>query len=259
MQDTTCDNEQSTTPAFVAAELHNLADETIGRFIDRTQITDDSSVVLSVPAGPNRARNFMPVMNIAQEVHKQVPAAKLIVDLAIDVTEAMREIVEPTPDAGIPSSSKIQEYFPDLAAESIEIRPRLQEVSNSVVETRTAMIEAAEAGSTHLIAPRFGKPLANRVGRGLRHYSTALEDSSLEVVAAPAHSLYEDAAPGGMKRLALEWTSYIVGELAYRLGGASFYEQYTERKGFFGEITKKAQEIKLRNFERGKDAQEMQS
>lgn len=234
-------------PRVVNAHIPDLSTATISRLVERAQIEPGSHILLSIPAGPNRAKNLVPALSLASHVRQHTPGVSFTVDIAIDDNEPLHQILDGNPAKGIPGLAQLQEHLPVLGESFVAIRPRIQPVSNSVMEAVIAMREAAENKLTHVIAPRSSRPVSARITRGLKHYGDELGTSSVKIASAPSHALHIDAGSGHLKRAGLEWFSLITTEVA-NLISPSLFEQLIERKGIFGTIARFAQKQKLKSF-----------
>src|SRR5690606_36320386 len=144
-------------------------------------------------------------LSLASCVLQQTPGVAITVDVAIDDNEQLHQILDGDSAKCIPGLVQLQEYLPVLGDSIVAVRPRMQPVSNSVMEAVIAMREAAENSHTHVIAPRSSRPVAARITRGLKHYGYELRGSSVKIASAPSHALHIDESSGHLKRAGLEW------------------------------------------------------
>lgn len=217
-------------------------------------LTEESSVIVMLPAGPNTLRNAGPALLIAQRIRQITTAVCLLLRVdRVDLSDELnRELVADTlalneqlrviqelsqPGSGLqnernsvaipPSSASkiIPSTHEDILriAKQMEVRVSvvLQKLSNSILEQEDTVLSVSQSNMsggevcTHLITPVINEPLARRVEMGTR------DALAREVCASPPGiiAVVRHNKNGSWKRFTSESASLAVWGAARAIGG----------------------------------------
>lgn len=221
--------------------LDDLSSRALEDFGRKIGLDDESSVSISLPAGPNREFMAEPVLRFVESLGDEFPNLSFRVRAGVDDCELQAEDLKPEQ---VDRYSEILQFEPKFSGIGCTFVATLQPETNSVLECVQAMQEAAGSAQERLmLVPRDNFYLTQRVARGLARYSghLTMSDSlkAVHVVQIPGESQYQS-----LHRTGSEAASFIVSELI-SLTGQKSYESFTERNGVFGRILDTIHNLKV--------------
>lgn len=241
--------QSSSQISFVNSNIEDLSNESINSFVQDTNLNSNSLALLSVPAGYNRSRNLKPAISLAAKLTEQIPELRVCVELRVDDTELEKQKLSVDDVNSYPEVQSAQKKIKQLQANGnqVYLEAVVQLESNSVFEVVQAMHRAAEIKATHLIAPRHGRSLKNRVSL-TRHFFEDVNDSTLSIFTVPRHKLSPVSLKETLvefKRGLLELASLSVCRTILFSKGVKAFKHYIENKGLMGKLAEKMHGFKI--------------